>query len=168
LLFAVAGGASLIWLPILGFIMDKFNRVTGVICCMTLAAMGYGVMYFVDENNMFSSSGFPLTQQSIILFALLGMGQISAFMGATLLISHEAPRLKRGSVVGMFNTFGAIGIFFAVAIGGRLFDSLGGYGPFLLIGSINAVVVILAIIVRVLSPGDMPSQLRAKQAISIH
>jgi MFS family permease len=168
LLFAVAGGASLLWLPVLGFFMDKLNRVTGVIYCMTFAAMGYGVMYFVDEDNMFSSSGFPLTQESIILFALLGMGQISAFMGATLLISHEAPRLKRGAVVGMFNTFGAIGIFFAVAIGGRMFDSIGGYGPFLLIGSINAFVVLLAIVVRMLSPGDMPRELKAKPAISIH
>jgi hypothetical protein len=164
--YATASGKGA--LPILGFLMDKLNRVTGVVICMTLAAMGYGVMYFVDEANMFAASGFPLTQHSIVLFALLGMGQISAFMGATLLISHEAPRLKRGAVVGMFNTFGAIGIFFAVAIGGRMFDSLGGYGPFLLIGSINAFVVLLAIVVRILSPGDMPRELKAKPAISIH
>ena len=168
LLFAIAGGASLVWLPLLGFGLDKLNRVTGVIICMTLAALGYGAMYFVDEANMFSTSGFPLTQHSVILFSLLGAGQISAFMGATLLISHEAPRLKRGAVVGMFNTFGAIGIFIAVAIGGRLFDSVGGYGPFLLIGSLNGVVVLLAVIVRMLSPGDMPREIRAAQTISIH
>jgi MFS family permease len=168
LLFAVAGGASLIWLPVLGFVMDKLNRVTGVVICMTLAAFGYGAMYFVDEANMFSASGFPLTRQSIILFTLLGMGQISAFMGATLLISHEAPRLKRGVVVGMFNTCGAIGIFVAVAIGGRLFDSVGGYGPFVLIAALNAVVVLLAIIVRIKSPGDMPRAIKAAQTISIH
>ena len=110
----------------------------------------------------------PLTQQTIVLFALLGAGQISAFMGATLLISHEAPKLKRGAVVGMFNTFGAIGIFIAVAIGGRLFDSVGGYGPFLLIGGFNAVVVLVAIVVRMKSPGDMPRQIKAAPVISDH
>jgi len=155
LIFAIAGAASLLWLPVLGFVMDKMNRVSGVILCMTSAALGYGAMYFVDEANMFTSSGFPLSRESAMLFVLLGMGQISAFMGATLLISHEAPRLKRGSVVGMFNTFGAIGIFIAVAVGGRLFDSIGHYAPFVLIGGMNAVVVLLAIIVRILSPGDM-------------
>jgi MFS family permease len=168
MLFAVAGGVSLIWLPVLGIFMDKMNRVTGVIICMALAAMGYSSMYFVDESNMFTASGFPLTQQTIVLFALLGAGQISAFMGATLLISHEAPKLKRGAVVGMFNTFGAIGIFIAVAIGGRLFDSVGGYGPFLLIGGFNAVVVLIAIVVRMKSPGDMPRQIKAAAVISGH
>jgi MFS family permease len=168
MLFAVAGGVSLIWLPVLGIFMDKMNRVTGVIICMALAAIGYSSMYFVDESNMFTASGFPLTQQTIVLFALLGAGQISAFMGATLLISHEAPKLKRGAVVGMFNTFGAIGIFVAVAIGGRLFDSVGGYGPFLLIGGFNAVVVLIAIVVRMKSPGDMPRQIKAAAVISGH
>jgi MFS family permease len=155
LLFAVAGSASLLWLPVLGFMLDKFNRVTGVIISMASAAVGYGCMYFVDEATMFTTSGFPLSGQAALLFGLLGMGQISAFLGATILISHEAPRLKRGAVVGMFNTFGAIGIFIAVAIGGRLFDQVGGYGPFILIGGANAVVALLAIIVRIKSPGDM-------------
>ena len=168
MLFAIAGGASLIWLPILGFIMDKFNRVTGVIFCMTFAAIGYGSMYFVDESHMFAASGFPLTLETALLFTLLGVGQISAFMGATLLISHEAPRLKRGSVVGMFNTCGAIGIFFAVAIGGRLFDSVGGYGPFVLIAALNGVVVVLAVIVRIMSPGDMRRQVKTAPIIAGH
>jgi len=161
LLFAIAGTASLLWLPVLGIVMDRVNRVTGVIFCMTSAALGYFGMYFVDETQMFTTSGFPLGGQTIVLFALLGMGQIGAFMGATLLISHEAPMLKRGVVVGMFNIFGAIGIFVAVAIGGRLFDVMGGYGPFVLVGAMNAVVVLIAIVVRIKSPGDMPRPRRA-------
>ena len=107
---------------------------------------------------MFTTSGFPLSGQATLLFVLLGMGQIGAFMGATLLISHEAPRLKRGVVVGMFNMWGGVGIFIAVAIGGVLFDSVGHYGPFVLIGALNAFVALLAIIVRILSPGDMPDR----------
>jgi predicted MFS family arabinose efflux permease len=142
--------------------MDKVNRVTGVIFCMASAALGYGLTYFVDEPSMFTTSGFPLSGQATLLFVLLGMGQIGAFMGATLLISHEAPRLKRGVVVGMFNIWGGIGIFVSVAIGGRLFDSVGGFAPFVLIGALNAVVAVLAILVRVMSPGDM--RVRGKSA----
>ena len=80
LLFAVAGSASLLWLPVLGFTLDKFNRVTGVIISMICAALGYGSMYFVDETIMFTASGFPLSGQSVMLFTLLGIGQISAFL----------------------------------------------------------------------------------------
>jgi predicted MFS family arabinose efflux permease len=55
----------------------------------------------------------------------------------------------------MFNIFGAIGIFIAVFFGGQLFDTLGGYGPFVLVGGFNAVVALFAIIVRIKSPGEM-------------
>jgi len=168
LIFAIAGTASLLWLPLLGFVMDKFNRVSGVVFCMTCAALGYGSMYFIDETTMFTVSGFPLSGSSSFLFAMLGIGQISAFLGATILISHEAPKLKRGVVVGMFNTFGAIGIFVAVAVGGRLFDSVGGYAPFMLIGGLNAVVVLFALIVRIKSPGDMPGEHSKSDAVIAH
>jgi MFS family permease len=154
-IFGIAGFASLIWLPVLGFIMDKFNRVTGVVICMASAAVGYSCTYFIDEATMFTESGFPLSLQATALFVLLGIGQISAFMGATLLVSHEAPKLKRGVVVGTFNIFGGVGIFIAVAIGGVLFDKVGGYGPFVLIGGLNTVVLLLAIICRIKAPGDM-------------
>jgi MFS family permease len=154
-IFGLTGVASLLWLPVLGFLMDKVNRVTGVIFCMTSAALGYCATYFIDEATLFTTSGFPLGGQAVALFMLLGMGQIGAFIGATLLISHEAPKLKRGVVVGMFNICGGVGIFIAVAIGGQLFDSIGGYAPFVLIGSLNAVVALLAVVVRIKSPGDM-------------
>ncbi|MEC9375338.1 MAG: MFS transporter [Pseudomonadota bacterium] len=156
LLFAIAGTTSLLFLPFLGAILDKFNRVSGVIICMTLGALGYFCMFLVDETRMFNDIGFPLTTHSMVLFGALGAGQIAAFLGATILISAEAPKLKRGVVVGMFNIFGAIGIFVAVAIGGTLFDVWGGFGPFVLVGLFNAIVALLAIIVRIKSPGPMP------------
>jgi MFS family permease len=153
LIFGIAGTASLLWLPVLGVVIDKMNKVSAVILSMTCAAIGYSSTYFIDESRMLTESGFPLSLQAVLFFALLGIGQISAFMGATVLISQEAPKLKRGAVVGMFNTFGAIGIFVAVAIGGRMFDAYGGYSPFALVGAMNMAVVLLAIVVRIRAPG---------------
>lgn len=155
-IFAVTAGASLVYLPILGFLLRKVNRVTAVIICMASAAVGYLGTYLIDEATMIKTDGFPLSLQASMLLVLLGMGQISAFLGATLLISAEAPRLKRGAVVGMFNAFGAIGIFVAAYFGGRLFDSIGGYAPFVLLGFFNLTVMLFAIVVRVLSPGGKP------------
>lgn len=151
-LFGLCSGAALLWLAILGSFMDRFNRVTTVIVCMTLAAIGYGVMIFVDN---------PLEKDAIPLFLMLGVGQISAFFGATTLISSEAPRLKRGAVIGTFNMCGAIGIFVASGLGGRLFDSIGPYAPFLLIGALNGCVALMAVLVRIFSPGQMPVPKRA-------
>lgn len=148
-IFGITSLAALVWLAILGSFMDRYNRVSGAIFCMALAAIGYSAMWFVDD---------PLSPKSIPLFLLLGVGQISAFFGATTLISQEAPRVSRGAVVGAFNMCGAIGIFFASGLGGRLFDAVGPAAPFGLIGFFNAIVMLLAIVVRIKSPGRIPSR----------
>ncbi|MGI9342370.1 MAG: MFS transporter [Gammaproteobacteria bacterium] len=148
-IFGIASAAALVWLAILGSFMDRFNRVSGVVFCMALAAIGYSVMWLVDN---------PLDPAAVPYFIVLGIGQISAFFGATTLISQEAPRLSRGAVVGAFNMCGAIGIFIASGLGGRLFDSIGPAAPFGLIGFLNGVVMLLAIWVRIKSPGHIPSR----------
>ncbi len=152
-LFAISATASLVWLGLLGAIMDRFNRVSGVAFCMALSALAYCSMIFVDNSRI-----VPLQLDTALWFAFLGIGQISAFFGATTLISQEAPARERGTVVGMFNTSGAIGIFFAAGVGGRLFDSIGPYAPFMLIGVISAFISLMAILVRIKAPGRFPGQ----------
>lgn len=148
-IFGIASAAALVWLAVLGSFMDRYNRVSTTVFCMALAAIGYSAMWLVDN---------PLAPGAVPYFVLLGIGQISAFFGATTLISQEAPRLSRGAVVGAFNMCGAIGIFVASGLGGRLFDSIGPAAPFVLIGFLNAIVMLLAIVVRIKSPGHVPSR----------
>ena len=147
-LFATASTAALLWLFVLGTVMDRFNRVTTVIVCMFMAAIGYSSLLLIED---------PLALEAIPYFLLLGVGQISAFFGATTLISHEAPKLQRASVIGMFNMSGAVGILVTSVIGGRLFDIYGGAAPFALVGLFNACVCVMAIFVRIKSPGYIPS-----------
>ena len=68
----------------------------------------------------------------------------------------------------MFNTFGAIGIFVAAYFGGQLFDSVGGYAPFVLLGFFNMAVMLFGIVVRILSPGRMPGEYGASSAPVAH
>ena len=82
--FVTSAIAGQIWIVVLSTFMDRFNRVTGLAFCMALASIGYGALLFVDN---------PLATDAIPFFILLGIGQISAFFGATALISGEAPRL---------------------------------------------------------------------------
>lgn len=144
-LFGTASVAALLWLPVLGFVLDRVNRVSGVIFCMGLAAVAYLAMLLVDDPALPSAIGW---------FVLLGIGQISAFLGATVLISTEAPVATRGAVIGMFNVFGAVGILISTGIGGRLFDSVSPAAPFAMIGVLAALVAIFAVWVRIKAPGD--------------
>jgi MFS family permease len=146
LLFAAATTAGLLWLPVMGFMLDKVNRVTGTLICMSLAAMGFLFTDLVDD---------PLARESLIYFVLLGIGQISAFVGAATLIGQEAPIASRGAVVGMFNISGAIGIFVCTAVGGRLFDAIGPHAVFEMVGGLTVLVVLYAIWVRWKAPGPM-------------
>ncbi len=156
-IFGTASAAALLWLGFLAVFMDRLNRVTTAVICMALASIGYSSMWFVDD---------PLAPAAIPLFLLLGVGQVSAFFGATVLISHEAPKLKRGAVIGMFNMCGAVGIFISSGIGGRLFDSIGPSAPFVLVGGMNACVFLLAVVVRIMSPGKMPEKKKSALADS--
>lgn len=144
-LFGTASVAALLWLPVLGVVLDRVNRVSGVIFCMGLASVAYLSMLLVDD---------PAVPSAIGWFVLLGVGQISAFMGATVLISTEAPVATRGAVIGMFNVFGAVGILISTGVGGRLFDLVSPAAPFAMIGVLAGLVAIFAVWVRMKAPGD--------------
>jgi MFS family permease len=146
MLFAITGIAGLFWLPLMGIMLDRVNRISGTVICMALAAAGFLVVNMVDD---------PLAPGAWIFFVFLGIGQISAFAGAATLIGQEAPIASRGAVVGMFNTFGAIGILFGTAVGGRLFDSIGPHAVFVMVGGLSLLVVCYGLWVRWKAPGPM-------------
>ena len=81
---------------------------------------------------------------AIPFFVLLGIGQISAFLGAQTIIGKEAPEAVRASVIGVFNFCGALGILVLTGIGGVLFDRVGPWAPFFLVGLLNGAVALLA------------------------
>jgi MFS family permease len=141
--FIVAQAASLPWAVVVYFLIDRFRRVTGLALCMALAGLGYLSMYFVRD---------PLQGTMIPLFSLLGVGQISAFFGATALIGQEAPIAERASVVAMFNLCGAVGILITSKAGGWLFDHVTAAAPFIMTGGLNLLVLVAALIVRARSP----------------
>jgi MFS family permease len=144
LLFVISSTAGLFWLPIMGLLLDRVNRVTGTIICMTFGALGFIFTGMVED---------PLAPGAWVFFALLGIGQISAFAGATVLIGQEAPAASRGAVMGLFNISGAIGIIFCTAVGGRLFDAVGPWAVFEMVGAITVATVLFALWVRWKAPG---------------
>jgi MFS family permease len=148
LLFLFATAAAGLWSPFIGIIIDRFNRVTAMAIGSTLGMIGFCAVGLVDD---------PLEPAALPFIVMLGIGQISCFACAQALIGQEAPVKERGAVLGTFGLCGAVGIIVATGIGGWLFDNWMYAGPFVLVGAANAVIVVLAIMVRLKSPGAMPA-----------
>ena len=147
MIFIISQGAALLWAPVIGTLIDRWNRVTALSVCMGFASIGYLSLGLISN---------PHEPGSIISFILLGIGQISAFLGSQSLIGQEAPKAERGSVIGIFNISGAVGILVITTLGGRLFDSMSPKAPFIVVGAINALVMLAGIYVRIKYPGKLP------------
>ena len=142
-IFVIAQIAALAWAPIMGPLMDRMDRVSALALSMVLAAIGNLAVIWLVE---------PMPKAGLLFYILLGIGQISVYLGAQSLIGQEAPVAKRGSVLSAFNVAGAIGILVITAAGGRLFDSIDPRAPFVLVGIINIALFLACVFVRLRFP----------------
>ena len=126
---------ALCWLPVMGWLLDRIDRVAGLALAMVLAGAGYFSLSLLDD---------PLGPGMYFVAALVGMGEMSANISSLTLIGSEAPVRGRGAVIGLFSLFGAIGILIVAKVGGYLFGS-NPVGPFLLVAGANLVVFVLAL-----------------------
>jgi MFS family permease len=134
--FVIAQGAALLWPLAVIWFVDRLPRVQLLGWSMALGSIGYLGMRFVGD---------PLAGAAIPWFCLLGVGQISAVLGAQTLIGKAAPEASRGAVIGLFNFAGAVGILVLSALGGWAFDHWGPASPFLIVGALNGLVALAAI-----------------------
>jgi MFS family permease len=142
-LFGVIQIAALVFMPILGTITDRLDRATGLAIATAVAAGGY----------LWTGSLTDLTgTEALFATALLGMGQAGVILTATALMGKEAPKDAMGAVSGVFSLFAALGILLATKSGGWLFDVWRPGAPFIVMGVANAVVLVLAIGVRLRHP----------------
>ncbi len=141
----VAGGffgyvmlCALIWAPVMGWLNDRFDRTRMMALAMGLASAGYLCMWLIPD---------PLGIWMYPGGLLLGIGQMSAVLASQTLVGQESPPAHRGSVVGMFSFFGAAGILFVTSVGGRIYDTIAPVAPFVLIGAVNGLLFLAAIVV---------------------
>jgi MFS family permease len=145
-LMGLMGAVTLIWVPLFGLILDRMNRVSGMALAMLLAASCYGSMGLISS---------PLDHARLPACVRLASGQGSAIIASVTLVGQEAAPEERGTVVAINGWFGAVGILIASLLGGYLFDVLGPWAPFVMIGVFQGGVFLLAIGVRILSPGPV-------------
>jgi MFS family permease len=138
MIVGVIQGSALLFAMVMGFILDKIDRVTGVIIAFTLAAAGYVAFGLVGD---------PFSNKIFLPAILLGMGETSTIIAGNALIGQSAPAAVRGAVLGSFALCGALGILICTSLGGRLFDLWMPGGPFVQMGVINALVLAGAVYV---------------------
>lgn len=143
--FAVVQVFAVGWSFVFGWILDRVSRVAGVVLSMSMSIVAYGSMYFVET---------PLDLRMLPLFALLGASMASGMMSSAALVGQEAPPAKRGAVIGLLSLFGSAGIILAATYGGELFSAATPWAPFLLIAGAQAVVLVVALVIWVVAPGD--------------
>ncbi|TDJ43713.1 MAG: MFS transporter [Gammaproteobacteria bacterium] len=136
--YIVVQAAALVSAPVIGIMLDRIDRVIGLIVAMILAGAGYLSLAFVGD---------PLGKEMYFAAILIGFGEIAANLSALSLVGKEAPPKGRGAVIGMFSLCGAFGILLVAKIGGILFDEVSHIGPFVLVGIANLIVLVLAIVV---------------------
>jgi MFS family permease len=137
--YIIAQTAALLWSLVFGVLMDRLDRVTAGIAAMGLAAVAYLAAALVGD---------PASTWIVPVAIALGIGQLSAILSGQTLLGQEAPRDVRGAVFGLSSICGSIGILVTTLIGGFLYDSVSRGGPFLLLGSLNLLILLFALVVR--------------------
>lgn len=143
---------SILWSPIMGLIADRLNRVVTVCLGFSIAGVAYFAMYLVND---------PFVTAALFACVAVGIGDISALISGGALLGQEAPKERRGAVVGVFGLVGAAAILCTSYFGGIIFDKIGRGAPFFMMGIINFIVVLVALIVLVRAPGMSAKEVRA-------
>ncbi len=149
--FGVIQLSSLVFMPLLGYVADRIDRVTSLCIATAIAAVGYVWIGLLAE---------PVGMQAFPAAIVLGMGQAGVILTATALVGQEAPKEALGAVSGVFGISSAIGILVATKVGGWLFDAWMPGAPFIIMGAANAVVLAIALAVRLM---EQPRALASRQ-----
>jgi MFS family permease len=142
--YIVIQAFALPWAAVFGILLDRIDRLKGLMIGMGVAFVGYASLGLLEN---------PLSFEMYIAAAFVGAGEMSANISATSLIGKEAPDRGRGAVLGLFSLFGALGIMVVGLIGGWLFDNWKPVGPFLYMAGSNAVMVLAALLVFLATRG---------------
>jgi MFS family permease len=132
--FVAAMVAGLVTALVVGWLLDRVDRLRIGVAAMAIAAIAYLLCGFVGDPT-----------QDILMIAvavLLGMGQIAAIIAGQTLLGQEAPRDVRGAVFGLAGICASAGILFTNAFGGWLYDSISKGGPFFLLAGVNFAILV--------------------------
>ncbi|MCH9695362.1 MAG: MFS transporter [Gammaproteobacteria bacterium] len=125
--------------PLFGLLTDRMSRTGALMITLATAFLGYGGTFFVTD---------PFGGVMIFFMILVGLSEVGCIITSGVLIAQQSPARIRGSVIGIFNLTGAIGILVASKVGGYLFDNWRAAGPFVFFGCVALIVLAWALLVQ--------------------
>ncbi len=136
LLIGLMGGVVMLSIPLWRMFIERFGRIQAIALGMTLSAVGFMTLGLVVN---------PFSWFIVLPVLLFSAGQAGCFIAPQILTVDHAPRELLGSVLGVFNVLGGLGIIFFVQIGGFLFDYVGPPAPFVFTGVGNLIITLYAV-----------------------
>jgi MFS family permease len=136
---AAAAVGYLIAAPIAGFLTDKLNRVNALMIAALVGFIGYSSAIFVTN---------PLGSGMFLVVNLFSVAQIFGVITSQVLVSQQAPKEIRGSVIGVFGLFGSVCQIIMGIVGGYLFRHVSPASPFVVVGLMNLALFVAAIILK--------------------
>lgn len=124
---------------VIGSLNDRLNKLNVVALAFGLASIGYISLWLIAD---------PFAPLSLVAVIFVAIGDISIVVTNNVLAGEEASVESRGAVLGFLGVFGGIGISILTLAGGELFDSVGATAPFLMITSLNLLVIAAALLVK--------------------
>ncbi|KAJ3128988.1 hypothetical protein HK098_002839 [Nowakowskiella sp. JEL0407] len=150
---------TLVGAPFFGILGDKVYRPLSVFIASLFGFIGYIMIYSIDD---------PTSKIMYLAVSLVGIGEIGLIVGSLSLVTAKyVPADIRGSVAGVYSTFGAVGILITSKLGGSLFDSWVETAPFFLMFIARVVALPIIIFVIVKDVLDLIKERRGKQPYSV-
>jgi len=151
-MIGVIQGIGLLVSVLIGFLVDRMNRVLVVCVAFAIASAAYLGMAMVED---------PYENTALVACVFVGIGEIAVIITANALLGQEAPKVRRGAVVGVFSLIGASSILCTSYLGGIVFDAISRTAPFFMMGIVNLVVAVAALLVLLRAPGMSGREVRA-------
>ncbi|HIJ63707.1 MAG TPA: MFS transporter, partial [Rhodospirillaceae bacterium] len=136
LLIGLMGGVVMLSIPAWRLFIERYGRIQAIVVGMSLSAAGFISLGLIVN---------PFSVTIIVPVLLFSAGQAGCFIAPQILTVDHAPKELLGSVLGVFNVLGGIGIIFFVQIGGFLFDYVGPPAPFVFTGVGNLIITLFAV-----------------------
>ncbi|MBF0188652.1 MAG: MFS transporter [Magnetococcales bacterium] len=150
LVIGFIGAVVLVTIRLWGYVIDRVGRITTLTIGLALSGIGFVSLGMVVD---------PLSWWPYVPAVFIGLGQAACLLSSQTLALDLSPEKIRGSVMGVFNTVGIIGIIFFLQVGGLLFDWVSPTAPFILTGAANFLIMAYGLLVMKLEPEEGGSPL---------
>lgn len=128
---------NIVFAPLFGYIGDKApSRVMIPIAFSLRGACGYAFMFQSDPES-FSAMAICIL---LVVFTVL------EGICLDVLFFRGMPGNVRGTMLGMFNFFGNIGVLTFTLVGGHIYDHIGRNSPFVFLAGMDTFLVLLALV----------------------